>query len=772
MAKVYIKYNPYRVKTEFKINNNPVNPNSTLANQSKKRLQYWLEKNNSWNGIVEELRKITNDNFLEITFEGRQIDFEDLKLTINKNKNDLKITLNHEETNTDKDILKKIDELITILDKGPIKELKSKEIKDAYNEVKSSKFKMNVIATMSSGKSTLINSLIGYELLPSKNEACTATIARITDNDICKEFTVECRDKNEEIIYKRKKVTKEDIENYNEDKKVTYIDIEGCIPNISSENMDLLLVDTPGPNNSRNANHSELTESIIEDKNKGIVLYVINATQFGINDDSVLLQMIANQMKRGGKQSKDRFIFAINKCDEFDCEKNESIPKLLQSVTEYLSNYGIEEPNLFPVSAQTAKLIRMKQRGKELTSKERRDLRIYEDFIVLEGYHFDKMASLSESCRMKIEYKLNIAKKEGNEYEEALIHTGIPAIEEAINEYLEKYAYPIKINDALKEFEAIIKEYIMKSNLDKELARDSNIYKKIRDQIQEAKKKKANGERANSIKARIDNFNIDESAFNNVEKKLVLSFGQLTRKYSEKEKIEKSQAENHLNIFRNEIDKLQKDFELSLNMTIKNSVINEGEKLINEYQSYLRNLENDLRIEGFNFSKIRTIQKIQIDNVDDLLDDYGKIEEVYEEIKFTNENKKWYKPWTWFDDENYTKNIKVGEKQYVNLTKLMVDYMGLLSNQASANINNAKEKSKDEIDRLKQYFKLELNKLDKVMESILEELDKNTQNETEIKKRVEKNIKIKEWLEDVVERLFNITSISLQNNYKISGGKK
>lgn len=772
MAKVYIKYNPYRVKTEFKINNNPVNPNSTLANQSKKRLQYWLEKNNSWNGIVEELRKITNDNFLEITFEGRQIDFEDLKLTINKNKNDLKITLNHEETNTDKDILKKIDELITILDKGPIKELKSKEIKDAYNEVKSSKFKMNVIATMSSGKSTLINSLIGYELLPSKNEACTATIARITDNDICKEFTAECRDKNEEIIYKRKKVTKEDIENYNEDKKVTYIDIEGCIPNISSENMDLLLVDTPGPNNSRNANHSELTESIIEDKNKGIVLYVINATQFGINDDSVLLQMIANQMKRGGKQSKDRFIFAINKCDEFDCEKNESIPKLLQSVTEYLSNYGIEEPNLFPVSAQTAKLIRMKQRGKELTSKERRDLRIYEDFIVLEGYHFDKMASLSESCRMKIEYKLNIAKKEGNEYEEALIHTGIPAIEEAINEYLEKYAYPIKINDALKEFEAIIKEYIMKSNLDKELARDSNIYKKIRDQIQEAKKKKANGERANSIKARIDNFNIDESAFNNVEKKLVLSFGQLTRKYSEKEKIEKSQAENHLNIFRNEIDKLQKDFELSLNMTIKNSVINEGEKLINEYQSYLRNLENDLRIEGFNFSKIRTIQKIQIDNVDDLLDDYGKIEEVYEEIKFTNENKKWYKPWTWFDDENYTKNIKVGEKQYVNLTKLMVDYMGLLSNQASANINNAKEKSKDEIDRLKQYFKLELNKLDKVMESILEELDKNTQNETEIKKRVEKNIKIKEWLEDVVERLFNITSISLQNNYKISGGKK
>lgn len=772
MTKVYIKYNPYRVKTEFRINGNLVSTNSTLACQSKKRLQYWLEKNNYWSGIVEELRRITDDNALEITFEGRKIDFEDLKLTVNKNKGNLEITLKHENTKNDKDILKKIDELITILDEGPIEELKSKEIKDAYNEVKSSKFKINVIATMSSGKSTLINSLIGYELLPSKNEACTATIARITGNDIYKEFTAECKDKNEEIVYKRKKVTKEDIENYNEDEKVTYIDLEGCIPNISSENMNLLIMDTPGPNNSRNANHGELTERIIEDKNKGIVLYVINATQFGINDDSILLQLIANQMKRGGKQSKDRFIFAINKCDEFDCEKNESIPKLLKSVTEYLSSYGIEEPNLFPISSQTAKLIRMKQKGIELTSKEKRDLRIYEDFIDLEGYHFDKMASLSESCRIKLEYKLNISKQEGNEYEEALIHTGIPAIEEATNEYLEKYAYPIKINDAIKEFEAIIKEYIMKSSLDKELARDSNIYKKIRAQIQEAKSKKANGEKANSIKTRIDDFKIDEHAFNNVEKKLVLSFGQLTRKYGEKEKIEKSQAENHLKIFKNEIDKLQKELELNLNMTIKNSIIDECEKLINEYQSYLRHLQNDLRIEGFNFSKVRTIKKIQMDNVDDLMGNYEKTEEIYEERKFANEDKKWYKPWTWFDDEYYTKNVKVGEKQYVNLTKLIVDYMGVLSNQASSNIHNAKEKSKDEIIRLKQYFKLELNKLDKVMESILEELDKNTRNETEIKKRVEKNIKTKKWLEDVVERLYNITSISLQNDYKIIGGRK
>lgn len=762
MTNVYIKYNPYRVETEFQINNKPVSANSALAAQSKKRLQYWLERNNNnWNGIVEELRKVTNDNELKIIFEGRKIDFEDLKLTINKNKKDLKITLKHVEIKNDKDILKEIDELITIFDNGPIEELKSNEIKKTYNEVKSSKFRINVIATMSSGKSTLINSLIGYELLPSKNEACTATIARITADDRYKEFTAECRDENEKIVYKRKKVSIEDIEKYNEDEKVTYIDIEGCLPNISSEKMNLLLMDTPGPNNARNADHGELTESIIEDKNKGIVLYVINATQFGINDDSILLQMIANQMKRGGKQSKDRFIFAINKCDEFDCEKNESIPSLLKSVTEYLANYGIEEPNLFPVSAQTAKLIRMKQRGIELTNKEKRDLRIYEDFIDLEGFHFEKMASLSESCRMKIEYKLNIAIKEENEYEEALIHTGIPAVEEAINEYLEKYAYPIKINDAISDFQSITEEYIMKSNLDKELANDSNAYNKVRTQIENAKKKIANGERVNIIKLKIDNFTLDERPFEEINKKVVLTFGKLTRKYQGQEKIEKSQAENHLNVFKNEMEKLQKEFESGLNMAIKSSVIDQGERLINEYESYLRALQNDLRIEGFNFSKVRTIQKIKMDDVDDLIGKYEKTEDIYEERQVRNENKRWYNPFTWFEPKYYTVNEKVGEKQYINISELVKEYMAKLTAEAEKNIENAKQKSEEDINRLKLYFKSELNKLDKVMENIIEELDRNTKNETEIKERVEKNKKTKIWLEDVIGRINNITSISL-----------
>ena len=44
-------------------------------------------------------------------------------------------------------------------------------------------FEVVVVATMSAGKSTVINALIGKELLHSANEATTATITRIHDND-------------------------------------------------------------------------------------------------------------------------------------------------------------------------------------------------------------------------------------------------------------------------------------------------------------------------------------------------------------------------------------------------------------------------------------------------------------------------------------------------------------------------------------------------------------------------------------------------------------
>ena len=51
-----------------------------------------------------------------------------------------------------------------------------------------------------------------------------------------------------------------------------------------------------------------------------------------------------------------------------------------------------------------------------------------------------------------IERYLGIQFSTNDEYAEALIHTGIPAVEATISEYLEKYAQPQKITEALHSF--------------------------------------------------------------------------------------------------------------------------------------------------------------------------------------------------------------------------------------------------------------------------------------------------------------------------------
>ena len=757
MTNIHIKYNPYTVRTEFKINNEPFRQDSRLMKQGKKRLQYWLEKNEyNWNGIVEELYKASNSDEFTITFEGRKIDFEDLQIIIKNDKTNLKIKLNHIETKNDSDILKEIDEIFRAFEKGPIEELRSEEIKKAYEEVKSSKFKVNVIATMSSGKSTLINSFIGHELLPSENMACTATIARITDNNDVEKFVAVCRDENEDIVYERKDVTLEDIQVYNKDEKVTYIDIEGPIPNISSEKMNVLLMDTPGPNNSRNKEHGELTETIIDDKNEGLVLYVINATQFGINDDSELLGMISDAMKRGGKQSKDRFIFAINKCDEFDCEKGESIKNLLKEVTEYLAKYEIEEPNLFPVSAQTAKLIRMHKNSIELTRMEKNDLKIYEDFNVLEGYHFEKFATLSESSRKKLELKIAKAKTDNDDYEEALVHTGIPAIEEAISEYLEKYAYPIKIKEAVKKFLSVIEEKNMMAILDSDLAADDGKYIAIRQQIEVVKEKLAVGEGANIIKEKIDGFSIDDSSFRSVRKEISSTLLVITKKFANKKSIEKDVADREITKFKNEVTKIEKDYEVKLNRAIKNTVINEGEKLVNEYQEYIQTLKGELNINNFNFEKIKEIQQLNIEEVDDLVRKHTTNEDITITRKVKNKNKRWYKPSTWKEKSLVEVKVKVGEKQMIDVSAVIDISMGEILNQIDRNVEKAKNEGENQSLELKEYFKKELDKLDTLIVKSINDLDDKTKDETKIKERVEKHKTTKLWLEEVIVNVNNI----------------
>jgi len=184
MKKVFIKYNPYKLETEITVEGRKLPQNSELREKAAVDSHDYHPHLQEW---VEELPRILvdeyNDKDFEIQFHGTLLDYEDLTSVITDAKNRGEITAKCEhipaKETSDKEAL--IDDVFTEIQQGPFEELRDEQLISAFKHEKSKDFEICVVATMSAGKSTLINAMLGQKLMPSKQEACTTIITRIKD---------------------------------------------------------------------------------------------------------------------------------------------------------------------------------------------------------------------------------------------------------------------------------------------------------------------------------------------------------------------------------------------------------------------------------------------------------------------------------------------------------------------------------------------------------------------------------------------------------------
>ena len=289
-------------------------------------------------------------------------------------------------------------------------------------------FPMVVMATMSSGKSTLINSLLGQDILPSRNAACTAKKYAILDDDQENSTKIYVTYKNGNTEVMEENIA-EELDKANDADNVTDILIRGHVKGVLNTDKALLIIDTPGPNNSRDESHEQTMLDIIKKIKGGLFLYVLNATQLAIHDDVNLLQTIKDFIK---KNSQASILFIINKVDLLDEEIGETIEQLMLNAKEYLLQNGIENPQIIPVSALAASVFKKVLNKEMLTRKEFRDFEMYYDMYQPKDFNlrsFAITADLSDQNR-KVEVH-------GEEYtignlNRAIENTGIKLLEEEI----------------------------------------------------------------------------------------------------------------------------------------------------------------------------------------------------------------------------------------------------------------------------------------------------------------------------------------------------
>lgn len=757
MTIVSITYNPYKLTTVITVNGQKPKQNSSL-NVENRRLQEWVE--NLPKILVEEWR----DNSFEIKFTGTQVDFDDLKAAFDAAGQNVKVSFKFIKRADVADVEKAIDDIFADIQDGPVDELKDERIKTAFEKAKNQQFEINVVATMSSGKSTLINALLGKQLMPAANEATTATIVRIVDDKDKDAFSAKAFDQEGNLVKELNAVTLKDMKALNSDPNVSIVELQGNIPFVRHSGMRLVLMDTPGPNNSRDKRHEQMTYEMLENSDKSLVLYVMNGEQLGINDEKTFLDFVCGTMKDGGKQARERYIFAVNKLDAFKPKDEglDCIDRALENVKKGLEDREIIYPNIFPVAALPALELRSND-DEPYAFRTFKDRSSKYDCMHLNGYYvFSHLPMRSQTV---IDAGIEASDEDGK----VLFYTGIKSIEEAINQYVNKYARTTKVNDLVQSFNGTLDELATVEKIEEAIRNDKSKKAELEKQIVQIQKNIETARKAKTVSSKIDGIDLTDK----VETKVSVKMNAIRKQISDiisaqSNKVEKPEAKKICV----ELEKKCKALPAQINAQIA-GLLNESYKetlhsIIEEYKKYLNDLNIGIGANALSFNPINLVMG-SLNDLSGIIEDNTvtkdesyTVRESYQkrvEGGFIRQAAS-FLTFGLIDDHTYETAYrdKRIEKyvDYVNMKEVADDYLTPILRKLGEIKDQTVNHALDETNRLKEFLKTELVKIDGLLDEKLSSLyqieDDSKATAAEIKRK-EDNLK---WLEGIQKRVYDL----------------
>jgi len=209
-----------------------------------------------------------------------------------------------------------------------------------------------VLGCMSSGKSTVLNALLGRGVFPAGNRATTAQVFRIVHDPWSEENV--CRNPSESDDWFP--LTSERLASYNGSMKENMpADIRLRFPFLNKKRT-LVFYDTPGPNTSKYSDHRAETYFALEKLPITNIFLVLDMVQLHTKDEEALLQDMGRVMKeRGGVP----LLVILNKADVIDVEK-ESVQEILAEVRETVMKHVPEGTpvDVIPVMSKGAEVWR------------------------------------------------------------------------------------------------------------------------------------------------------------------------------------------------------------------------------------------------------------------------------------------------------------------------------------------------------------------------------------------------------------------------------
>lgn len=290
----------------------------------------------------------------------------------------------------------------------------SEEMLNKFNTIKrfSESKESNIVftATMSTGKSTLINAIIGKNLAPSMSIACTSNIANFKSSPIKVNF-INYFDKDGLKLFLDSTEIKKLIGKSNYCHINTYFNSE-----ISKKKVNI--IDTPGVNYSEDKSHSDITKNELKNKEIDILVYVTSILTWGTNDEYEYLKFIKENVRY------KKMIVVINKVDEIKIEDS-TVDENISNAKKNLLKLDLKNLTICPLSAYVGSILKRSIHKENLSRREERLVSLY-----INQFTNEKDFELSKF------YSINLENRNDNELIKAYINTGLPIFERVLYDFI------------------------------------------------------------------------------------------------------------------------------------------------------------------------------------------------------------------------------------------------------------------------------------------------------------------------------------------------
>lgn len=702
MRKVYIKYDPYEMETEIKVDGREIQKNKHCDANLKRFLdsgvhmpiQSWIDpvERDGWTGLLETICMM-GDREITVEFAGRKIDYESIQESLdaqNENRG-LGAIITYcdlqDEIIPDSQMKKNITEVIDLMLTDEFEKIvhdskssalieKYSRLKATYDEIEEEEFRIVFTGTYSSGKSSTINALIGKNILPTASGTCTAKICKIihTEKKKLKCFArvqYDYQGKKKEFICKDELEVQERIKGAEDavDTIRVLTDLSGLYPGSIENDFNLVIVDTPGTDSAtgndtkkteeesrrlHKKSHLDITKEVLKSKQKEMIVLIADDK---LEDDNIveLLDIIEESAEKDEGAFNDRFLFVMNMCDSLTYSNDGET--LQNYVKNYIANIkkvpnsqrmrNIVNPRVFPISSGPALAVVNGYTTKPGLSEGRTkkaELYGYYDEFCKKVYYYDHSSlsngfetyideiktqyanyhnyCLEEQSSVSEAVKRNYIKRLSENIdisERIMIHSGIPALSSAIQDYIRSYAYPIKVRQLLNCFTDIIDELNSLNRVELEaLEQAKKDYSGAVSEREKTEAEKLEAEKRrvlleniresmNIVKGKIDGITETIFEINNIQSSFYVIKNSIAAKVNGRKEVLKAEGDEIIQDISSKIDTLLGQIRDTVTL-VKKKKRRATVDLYEEFVSYLLELDQAGLMDIGNFSLKDTVE--------------------------------------------------------------------------------------------------------------------------------------------------------------------